>query len=138
MVHTRVVERLAPTSALIGRTFVSPLVDYLFVGAGLSFPIFAFLYFFPSLTAIHGKVPYGVFLAVNGAHFAASTVRLYTKPGARQQYPFLSWGFPLFCLALVGAGLQWHWMGQQITALYFTWSPFHYAAQTYGLAVMYA
>jgi hypothetical protein len=29
-------------------------------------------------------------------------------------------------------------LGANLTALYFTWSPYHYAAQTYGLAVMYA
>lgn len=125
-------------AALVGRMFVNPLVDYLFVGAGLSLPIFAALYFVPSMNTIEDEVPYGLFLAVNGAHFAASTVRLYTKPGARQQYPFLSWILPMLCLAVVGVGLNWPRVGGHLTALYFTWSPFHYAAQTYGLAVMYA
>jgi hypothetical protein len=74
----------------------------------------------------------------NGAHFAASTVRLYTKPGARRDFPFLSYGFPLLCLGAVWAGLYWPTLGTHLSHLYFTWSPYHYAAQTYGLAVMYA
>jgi hypothetical protein len=125
-------------SSLIGRTFGNPLVDYLFVGGGITFPVFAVLYLFPKLNPVHGEIPYGVFIAINGAHFAASTVRLYTKPGARQEFPILSWGFPIVCLGLVGLGLYSPRVGGHIKALYFTWSPFHYAAQTYGLAVMYA
>lgn len=125
-------------TALIGRTFLNPWVDYLFVGAGISLPLFALLYLFPRLNPVSGQVPYGLFIAINGAHFAASTVRLYTKPGARQAHPFLSWVFPVVCFAFVGLALSWPRLGGHVKALYFTWSPFHYAAQTYGLAVMYA
>jgi hypothetical protein len=124
--------------ALTGRMFVGPLVDYLFVGGGISLPIFAALYLFPQLNPVNGDIPYGFFIAINGAHFAASTVRLYTKPGARQEFPVLSWMFPIACFAVVGLGLYSPRVGGHIKALYFTWSPFHYAAQTYGLAVMYA
>ncbi|HEX8028139.1 MAG TPA: hypothetical protein VF491_06745 [Vicinamibacterales bacterium] len=118
--------------------FVNPLVDYLFIGGGITLPIFALIYLLPSLTPVSGDIPVRTFIAINAAHFAASTVRLYTKPGARQEFPFLSWVFPLLCFALVGLGLYWPRAGGHIKALYFTWSPFHYAAQTYGLAVMYA
>ena len=127
-----------PAPTLIGRMFVSPLVDYLLVGGGLTIPIFAALYFFPWLNPVNGEIPYGLFIAINAAHFAASTVRLYTKPGARQEFPFLSWIFPIVCFAVVGLGLYWPHAGAALKALYFTWSPYHYAAQTYGLAVMYA
>lgn len=118
--------------------FVSPAADYLLVGGGLTIPIFVALYFWPSLTPVAGGIPTWSFVAVNGAHFAASTVRLYTKPGARREFPVLAWIVPLACLLVVGVGLFEPRVGGQIKALYFTWSPFHYAAQTYGLAVMYA
>jgi hypothetical protein len=124
--------------ALVGRTFVNPPVDYLFVGGGITIPIFATLYFFPRLNPVNNEIPYGFFIAINGAHFAASTVRLYTKPGARQEFPFVSWILPVMCFALVGLGLYSPRIGGHVKALYFTWSPFHYAAQTYGLAVMYS
>ena len=125
-------------SAVVGRTFVNPFVDYMFVGGGITIPIFAALFFFPQLSPISDGIPYGVFIAINGAHFAASTVRLYTKPDARTDYPLVSWVLPVICFAVVGLGLYWPRVGGHIKALYFTWSPFHYAAQTYGLAVMYA
>jgi hypothetical protein len=128
----------SPVRPLVGRTFVNPLVDYVFIGGGITIPIFAALYFYPTLRPLSDEIPYGVFLAINGAHFAASTVRLYTKPGARREFPLVSWVLPIVCFAIVGVGLYWPRVGGHIKALYFTWSPFHYAAQTYGLATMYA
>ena len=125
--------------ALVGRCFMHPAVDYLLVGGGITIPIFIAIYFFPALTpATNGPITLRSFLLINGAHFAASTVRLYTKPGAKEEFPFLSWGFPVICLIAVGMGLYWPTLGRHLTALYFSWSPYHYAAQTYGLAVMYA
>ena len=124
--------------SLVGNCFVHPVIDYAFVGGAITIPIFLALYFFPTLTPKDAGITVRSFLLINGAHFAASTVRLYTKPGAKQDFPFLSWGFPILCLAAVGVGLWSPWAGRNLTALYFTWSPYHYAAQTYGLAVMYA
>jgi hypothetical protein len=125
-------------ASLIGRCFVHPVVDYALVGGGITLPIFAALYFFPGLTPANGDITLRTFIFFNGAHFAASTVRLYTKPGAKRDFPFLSWGFPVMCLGAVWAGLCWPALGKNLSALYFSWSPYHYAAQTYGLAVMYA
>lgn len=124
---------------MIGRCFMHPAIDYLFVGGGITIPIFLAIFFFPALTpAIDGPITLRSFLFINGAHFAASAVRLYTKQGAKEEFPFLSWGFPVVCLVAVAMGLYWPVLGSNLTALYFTWSPYHYAAQTYGLAVMYA
>jgi len=124
--------------SLVGRCFVHPVIDYALVGGAITIPIFIAIYFFPSLTPTNGEITLRSFILINGAHFAASTLRLYTKPGAKQEFPFLSWGFPVVCLVAVGLGLHWPALGRNITALYFTWSPYHYAAQTYGIAVMYA
>ena len=126
------------TSSLIGRTFINPLVDYSLVGGAVTLPIFVALFFFPRLNQGSRDIAFNTFLAFNGAHFAASTVRLYTKPGARRELPFLSFGFPVVCLVAVWAGLYWPLLGRNLSHLYFTWSPYHYAAQTYGLAVMYS
>jgi hypothetical protein len=131
-------EPLGGLKGLIGRCFLHPALDYAFVGGGITIPIFLAIYFFPGLTPTETSITLRSFLLINGAHFAASTLRLYTKPGARQDFPFLSWGFPVVCLLAVGMGLYWPVVGRNLTALYFTWSPYHYAAQTYGLAVMYA
>ena len=124
------------SAALIGRTFLHPAIDYALIGGGLTIPIFIAVLTNPPEGP--RPSPIWLFLLINGAHFAASTVRLYTKPGAKEGLPFLSWGFPIVCLAAVWAGLEWPKAGQHLTALYLTWSPYHYAAQAYGLAVMYA
>lgn len=130
---------LGNVQALIGRCFMHPLIDYALVGGGITIPIFIAIYFFPGLTpADEGPITLRSFLMINGAHFAASTVRLYTKRGAKEEHPFLSWGFPVVCFLAAGLALYWPVIGRHLTALYFTWSPYHYAAQTYGLAVMYA
>lgn len=118
--------------------FVGPWVDYLFIGAGITFPIFAVTLLVPALRPLNDRVPYSYFIAINAAHFAASTVRFYQKADTRAKHPFLSGGAPLVCLAVVALALLVPRVGGHLRNLYLTWSPYHYAAQTYGLAVMYA
>jgi hypothetical protein len=120
----------------LGRPIVNPAVDYLFLGGAITVPIFLVTYFFPNITPTNADITLRTFIVFNGAHFAASTLRLYTKPGAKKEFPLLSWVFPFVCLGAVGLGLWSPVIGRNITALYFTWSPYHYAMQTYGLAVM--
>src|SRR5713101_8165346 len=117
--------------------FVNPLFDYLLIGGIVSW--------------IAGSVIYGagvryneadlfwVLLVSNWAHFAASTVRLYTKPEAVRTWPFLTLAFPVVTIAVVSAVVALgEPAGRYFFALYFLWSPFHYSAQAYGLSVMYA
>ena len=125
--------------ALLGRNFVNPFFDYLLIGGGLSLFVVGFILFNPlgSEFISTETLPY-FFLLSNSAHFAASTVRLYTKPGAYQSLPYVTMGLPLIALAvLIGCMFQADRLAPQLTSLYLTWSPFHYAAQSYGLAVMY-
>jgi hypothetical protein len=64
---------------------------------------------------------------------------LYTRRDAFQRWPFLTMGLPFVSLALLGLFLwQAETLGPHATRLYFTWSPYHYAAQTYGISLMYA
>lgn len=127
-------------AALLGRSFVHPLFDYLVIGGGLSLLLTAVILAEPSRGAIvdQATLPYFMLLS-NSAHFAASTVRLYTKPGTYQTLPFLTTVFPLVALGLLLFSLLFAGsIGPHVQALYLTWSPFHYAAQAYGLAVVYA
>jgi hypothetical protein len=125
--------------ALIGRAFVHPVFDYLFIGGGLSLIVTAIVLRTGRAAIVdQAALPYFILFS-NYAHFASSTVRLYTKPGTSQALPFLTIAFPLVilvvltsCLCVAGT------VGPHLQALYLTWSPFHYAAQAYGLALVYA
>ncbi len=122
------------------RVFVNRPFDYLAIGGGLSLLVIVALALTGQLAAATPAATWIPFLvlASNSAHFAASSVRLYTKPGAFRQWPFLSMGLPLATLAVLGVGLLWpERIGWHLQALYLTWSPFHYAAQAFGLACMY-
>jgi hypothetical protein len=110
------------------------------IGGGLSLVFTAIVLLAPHNYAIAsaGMLPYFILLS-NSAHFAASTVRLYTKPGAYTSLPFLTMAFPLVSIAVLTLCIfQAARLGPHFQALYLTWSPYHYAAQAYGLAVMYS
>ena len=120
----------------LGRTFVGPAFDGLIIGGGLSLLVIPLLSFSPgSVSAFQLSL---VLLLANSAHFAASTVRLYTKPGAIQDWPFVAAGLPLVAFAVATVCIVFgSTLGEHLYALALTWSPFHYAAQAYGLAMVY-
>jgi hypothetical protein len=123
-----------------GRAFVHPAFDILVIGGGLSLLFTAWLSLAgaPGLPAVLQANLWTFILLSNSAHFAASTVRLYMKRGSFADLRFLTMGLPLVTLGvLLLALLQPELVGSPLMALYFTWSPYHYAAQAYGLAVMY-
>jgi hypothetical protein len=123
----------------LGRPFVGPAFDFLAVGGGLTFPLLAWLWWDEtSVAEVVGLSAPLLVLLFNQAHFAASTVRLYTKPGAFESFPFLTMALPALTLVLVsGFVLFAGRIGSHLWDLYLVWSPFHYAAQTFGLASMY-
>ena len=124
----------------IGRSFVHPAFDYLLIGGGLSLAVTAFVVLHPQPAELVtlATLPYFVLIS-NAAHFAASTVRLYTKPGTRKELPFLTMAFPIVALAILSLSMFFAGqLGTHLQSLYLTWSPYHYAAQAYGLAVMYS
>ena len=122
----------------LGRPFVHPVFDLLIIGGGLSLVVVVLLNAAVPVMPPAGAI-WTIVLLANSAHFAASTVRLYTKEGSFRDLPFVTMGLPLVMLLVLGATLlQPALLGRHWLALYFTWSPYHYAAQAYGLAVMYA
>jgi len=124
--------------ALLGRTFMHPALDYLLIGGGLSLLVTLVLVVRDTPGSVDDTTLAVLILASNAAHFAASTVRLYTKPGAARTWPVLTRVVPLAFLALLTLALALpEGLGPSVQKLYLTWSPFHYAAQTYGLCVMY-
>jgi hypothetical protein len=126
--------------ALIGRPFLNPLLELLFIGGGLSLAATVVMVLEPRGHALVGAgfLPW-ILLLSNSAHFAASSVRLYTKPGAVRSLPVTALGLPVAALGMFALGLLFPGrVGPTLQAMYLTWSPFHYAAQAYGIAMIYA
>jgi hypothetical protein len=137
------------SAGFTGRCFVGPVFDYTWIGAGLSLPVLALVLYGSALPGLGGIaagvqrlagpdwLPWVVLLC-SSTHFAASTVRLYTKPGASESLPFATRVLPLlFLVVLALCVAASDVLGHPLQALYLTWSPYHYAAQAYGLSVMY-
>lgn len=123
-----------------GTTFLHPALDYLLVGGGLSVVVALATWALSggvSADAALSSLPV-IILISNCAHFAASTVRLYTKEDSARSSPFLTALFPLVTFAVTTAAIAFpEALGRHLTALFLAWSPYHYSAQAYGLAVMY-
>lgn len=128
------------SASLIGRSLVHPVFDYLVIGGGLSLVAAGIALLYPQYTAVLGLTTLAyVILFCSSAHFAASTVRLYTKPGAFQAWPFLTMSLPLVSLVALATCLTIpETVGRHAFALTLTWLPYHYAVQAYRLAVFYA
>jgi hypothetical protein len=130
------------SAVTLGRPFLSPAADLLLIGGGLSlvftFAIVATGGVASPLTALVAPVFPLVLFFVNMSHFSASTVRLYAKPNAFRDFPFLTMGLPLLTLLLLSLAIRFADVaGSHVMNLYLTWSPYHYAAQAYGLALLY-
>jgi hypothetical protein len=130
----------ASRARLVGRPFVHPAFDYLLIGGGLSLVVTLVVAAGTRGAAVIGPATLAyVVLATNAAHFASSTVRLYAKPGSFREWPFLTMAFPLVALGLLTVCMfEAERLGPHLQSLYLTWSPYHYAAQAYGIAVLYA
>ncbi len=129
----------ASGGGLLGRCFLHPVFDYLLIGGGLSLMMIPVVYWLTGGAAMFDfqMLPW-LILCSNSAHFAASTVRLYTKPGSRDALPFLTMIFPLMTLCVLTlVMMDADRVGRYVFLLYLAWSPFHYAAQAYGIAVVY-
>src|SRR5262249_13743482 len=74
-----------------GRPFLHAAFDYLVIGGGLSIVVLGALQSgaIPSLNQVLERNMWAIVFFANSAHFAASTVRLYTKPGALKDFRFL-------------------------------------------------
>jgi hypothetical protein len=75
-------------------------------------------------------------LLVSTPHYGATLLRVYDDADERSAHVrYALWGTLalglLFCF-----GLRSVWVGSLVITLYLTWSPWHYTAQNYGVALM--
>jgi len=129
---------------LVGNCFLHPAWDYLLIGGFWS--ILLTLYWLVGRVADPGRDPYlnpdqlvWLVLFATSAHFAASTIRLYSKPTYLKEFSFLAFGFPVVTMAVLSVCVMFPGIfGRYLQVIYLTWAPFHYAKQIYGLSLMYA
>jgi hypothetical protein len=125
--------------ALLGRPFLNTSMELMLIGGGLSIVATVTIALVgPRRPLLDPALLPWIVLLSNSAHFAASSVRLYTKPGAARSMPITALGLPVAAAALFILGLAFPGgIGAGLNTLYLTWSPFHYSAQAYGVAMIY-
>ncbi|MBK9259597.1 MAG: tetratricopeptide repeat protein [Polyangiaceae bacterium] len=114
-----------------------PAVDLLFgCGIGYALLVVVLAALGLGMDRIHGWLPF-VILVTGLPHYGATLERVYSTPAARKRYGRYSL---LFGLLVWGAFVGTLVSGKGATALvtlYLTWSPWHYAAQNFGLVMMF-
>lgn len=76
---------------------------------------------------------------VNHPHFSATSHRLYRNRASMSQFPVTALGVPVLLVGLLTLALM---LPQQVGAwfvkMFLVWSPYHFAAQTLGVTLLYA
>ena len=117
-----------------------PGVDLL-LGAGfgylLSVPVLVLVARLLDLPAWPGMLAVLLALVLNTPHYGATLLRVYEQREDRRLYAlFAVYATGLLAAAFVAA-LHWERLGSWLITLYFSWSPWHFAGQNYGLALMF-
>jgi len=119
------------------RWVFGPLPDLLF-GCGLGYVLLiATIPWLP--LGVEGLAAAGLIasLVFAAPHYGATLVRVYGHRRDRRKYAFFAvWASAIVWLGFV-FGLHDVLIGSFLITLYFTWSPWHYTGQNYGLAVMF-
>jgi tetratricopeptide (TPR) repeat protein len=77
------------------------------------------------------------FVAISIPHYGATLLRVYERARDRRAYALFSIWATLALIAVFGGAVFSPALAAFLVTLYFTWSPWHYTGQNYGLAVMF-
>ena len=75
-------------------------------------------------------------LVLGSPHYGATLLRVYATRADRRRYFFFAVWVSLLVLVAFVVGLHVPFVGSLILTLYLSWSPWHYSAQNYGVAVL--
>ncbi len=76
-------------------------------------------------------------ILINGPHYGATLLRVYEQREERRRYAlFAVWG-TLLLAAIFVLGLHEPYLGALIVTVYFSWVPWHFAGQNYGVSLMF-
>ena len=112
----------------------------LLLGCGLGYVLFVLVLLLGGAGWIAGSASVGIAvmgLVTNAPHYGATLMRVYEQRADRRKYAFFTIYVTLALALLFVAGLHVVWVGSALITLYITWSPWHFAGQNYGLALMF-
>lgn len=90
----------------------------------------------PRMEALQGWLPF-LILLTGLPHYGATLERVYSTAAARQRYGRYALAFGLLVWGAFVATVVSRRGGSWLVTLYLTWSPWHYAAQNFGLVMMF-
>lgn len=116
-----------------------PLPDLL-LGCGLLYAASVLLFSF-SGGALRAQQPDWVFpalvLLVSLPHYGATLLRVYERAEDRRQHRQVALWATLAIVAATLVSLREHALGCAMVTLFVTWSPWHYAGQNFGIAMLF-
>jgi hypothetical protein len=76
-------------------------------------------------------------MLINAPHYGATVLRVYGNPVDRAKYRFFALHATLLLGVLFAGASRSVWLASALITIYLTWSPWHFAGQNYGLALMF-
>jgi tetratricopeptide (TPR) repeat protein len=131
-------ERVSARDRAASGWLFGPVSDLLF-GCGLAYAA-VFALQCAAGSVLRDAIPLGALplaaLLVSTPHYGATLLRVYDDAREREAHAWVAiWGTLALC-AMFWVGLRSHAVGSFVVTLYLTWSPWHYTAQNYGVALL--
>ena len=76
-------------------------------------------------------------LLTSTPHYGATLLRVYDQRESRRRYAIFAVWLTLALLVAFLVSCYWHDLGSGFVTLYLNWSPWHYAGQNFGIALMF-
>ncbi len=76
-------------------------------------------------------------LLINAPHYGATILRAYANPTDRAKYRWFTLHATLALVLALAVGSHSWWVASILITFYLTWSPYHFAGQNYGIALMF-
>jgi len=132
---------MVAASPVSRRWLFGPIPDLL-LGCGGAYVLFvAGLTIVSNLSAaIAASIPFAsviLGLLTNTPHYGATILRVYENRKSRRRYAVFAVHATLILAVLFVFGLENPWLGSLLITIYFSWSPWHFAGQNFGLSLMF-
>ena len=112
----------------------------LFLGCGVGYAV-VLVAFLVGGNELKAWAPMGllafVLLFTSVPHYGATLMRVYNERESRRRYAVFSVWISLVLLVAFAVACHWYELGSGLFTVYLNWSPWHYAGQNYGIALMF-